>query len=328
MNTKLIVRLVSLALFATVLVSSGEDAFGQSYPNKPIRFIVTFPPGGPQDILARVIGKKLTDSWGQQVVIDNRGGANGIIGTEMAAKAVPDGYTILMTYVGTAAINVTLYKKLPYNPVKDFAAITHVASYPFILVVHPSVPAKSVKELIGLAKSKPGQLAYGSAGSGSAGHLGMEQFKGMAGVDIIHVVYKGQAPATTELLGGAIQLMMNNTVLALPHIKAGKLRALAVTGAKRSPAAPDLPTIAEAALPGFEVNSWAGVLAPAGTPTHIVAKLNTEIRKILNMADVQERFSAIGYEPTGNTPEEFAKYIETEIVKWGKVVKASGAQVD
>ncbi len=328
MIIRVLSRLTGLAFCIAGFLGAAGSVLAQSYPSKPIRFIVAFPAGGPQDVLARAIGQKITERWGQQVVIDNRPGANGIIGMEMTAKAVPDGYTVLMSYVGSIAINMSLYSKLPYDSVKDFSPIAPVASYPFIFVVHPSVPAKSVKELITLARSKPSQLNYGSGGSGTAGHLGMEMFKKMAGVSLVHVPYKGQAPATTDLLGGQVSMMFNNTVLALPHIKAGKLRALAVTGAKRSPAVPELPTISEAGVPGFEGSSGAGGLARAGSPSYIFGKFNAEIVRILGLPDIQARFASIGYEPTVDSPAHFAEYIKTEIVKWGNVVKDSGARVD
>lgn len=320
-------RLGSLVFSIAVFTLTLTDAFPQNYPTKPIRFIVPFPPGGPTDTIARIVGQKLTESWGQPVVIDNRGGASGNIGAEIASKSPPDGYTLFLV-ASNFPINVSLFSKLPYDLVKDFEAVINMAYTPYILVVHPTVPAKSVKELIALAKSKPGQLNYASASTGSANHLAMELFKTMAGVDMVHIPYKGAAPATTDLLGGQVALMFNNMISALPHIKSGKLRALAVTSAKRSPAVPDVPTVAESGLPGFEVIGWYGVLVPAKTIKEIVTKLNNQIDKIVHMPDVIERLFGIGVEPTSSTPEEFDTFIKDEITKWAKVVKASGARLD
>ncbi len=314
-----------LILFAALLLNAIDSAIAQTYPTKPIRIIVPFAPGGGADILARLLGPKLSDSWGQPVIVDNRAGAGGIVGTEMVAKAPGDGYVLAMGYIGTHAINPSLYPKLSYDPVKDFAAVALVASIPSILVVHPSVPAKSVQELIALAKSKPGELNYGSGGVGTAPHLAGELFNTMAGVKMVHIPYKGSGPALTELLGGHVSLMFNTMIQTIPHVKAGKLRGLAVTCAKRSAAMPELPTIAESGLPGYEMVGWFGILAPAGTPNEIVTRLNTEINKILNMTDVKDRLATLGSEPTGiTTPEQFGTFIKAEITKWAKVVKESG----
>jgi tripartite-type tricarboxylate transporter receptor subunit TctC len=334
MNIKLTLTLtfsLGIAGFtsALVMLSAGvSDASAQSYPNRPIRLIVAYPPGGGADIVARILGQKLSDSVGQQIVVDNRSGAAGIIGTDIAAKSIPDGYTLIMGTNATHGIFVSLYRKLPYDPVKDFAPVSNVVSVTNVVVLHPSVPARSVKELIALAKSKPGQLNYGSGGSGSNAHLAVELFKIMAGVDIVHLPYKGVAPAVTDLLGGQIQMMISNMPPVLPHVKAGKLRALAVTGAERSSATPDLPTVAEAGLPGYESDLWWGVLAPAGTPRSIVSRLNAEIVKILQLKELKDRLSDMGATPVGNSPEEFAATIKADILKWAKVVKQSGAHVD
>lgn len=303
-------------------------AFAQGYPNKPVRMVVPFPPGGTTDILARAVGQKLSEAWGQQVVIDNRPGAGGNIGTDLVAKAPADGYTLLMGTVGTQAINASLYAKLPFDPVKDFAPVTLVASVPNVLVVNKTIPSNSVKELIALAKSKPGQLNFASSGNGTSIHLAGELFKSMTGISMTHIPYKGSAPALTDLIGGQTNMMFDNLPSSMQHIKSGTLRALAVTSAKRSPALPDVPTVAESGVPGFEASSWFGVLAPAGTPKEIVAKINADIVKALAAPDIKERLSGQGAEPVGNSPEQFAAYIKTEIVKWAKVVKDSGAKIE
>ncbi len=328
MNMKLIMRLTCLVLSAAFLTLTAGDVLAQSYPNKPIRFIVPFPPGGGADILARIVGEKLTKNWRQPVVIDNRPGGNGFIGAQIAAKAAPDGYTIYLGNSDHLTVNPCLYSKMPYDTVKDFAPVTPVAYQKLILIVHPTVPAASVKELISLAKSKPGQLNFASWGTGSVGHLTGELFKTMAGVDMVHIPYKGSSPAFTDLLGGQVSLMFATIAAGSPHVKSGKLRALAITGAKRSPALPDVPTVAEAGLPGFEIASWNGVFAPAGTPKEIVTKLNTEIVKILSMPDVNERLSALGAEPAGMTPEQFAAIIKADLNKWAKIAKDAGIRLD
>ncbi len=312
------------ALFACATLGAQAD----NYPSNPIKMIVPFPPGGTTDVLARVLSQELTKAWGQPVIVENRPGVGGNIGSDAVAKSAADGYTLLMGTVGTHGINVSLYKKMPYDAVKDFAPITLVAAVPNILVVHPSLPVKSVKELIEYAKANPNKLNFASAGNGTSIHLCGELFKTMAGVSMTHVPYKGSAPAVTDLIGGQVHLMFDNMPSSLPHVKAGKLRALAVTSAKRSPAAPDLPTIAEAGVPGYDATSWFGVLAPAGTPREIVTKLNQEIVRILALPEIKERLSGQGAEPVGNSPEQFAAHIKTEIAKWSDVVKASGAQVD
>jgi tripartite-type tricarboxylate transporter receptor subunit TctC len=320
-------RSLSHAL-AALLALASVGAHADTYPSKPIKLIVPFPAGGTTDIVARTIGQELTKTWGQQVIVENRPGAGGNIGSEAVAKAPADGYTLLMGTVGTHGINASVYKKLPYDAVKDFAPITLATSVPNILVVHPALPVKSVKELIAYAKANPGKLNFASSGNGTSIHLAGELFKTMTGVQMTHVPYKGSAPALTDLLGGQVQLMFDNMPSALPHVKTGKLRALAVTAAKRSPATPDLPTIAESGVPGFEATSWFGLLAPAGTPKEIVTKLNKEVVRILKTPDVKERLLAQGAEPVGNSPEQFAGHIKAEIVKWRKVVEVSGAQVD
>ncbi len=323
-------RIEWLGVLAGMALALGplNAALAQSYPSKPIRVIVPFPPGGTTDILARALGIHLTKAWGQPVPIENRPGAGGNIGADLVAKSPPDGYTLIMGTVGTHAINMSLYSRMPYDTVKDFAPITLVASVPNVLVVHPSMPVKTVRDLIELAKSKPGQINFASSGNGTSIHLAGELFKTMAGVSMVHVPYKGSAPAVADLLGGQVSLMFDNMPSSLPHIKAGKLRGIAVTSARRSPATPELPTIAEAALPGYEASSWFGMLAPAGTPKEIVGKLNHTIVASLQTPEMKERLSSQGAEPVGNTPEEFAAYIQAEIAKWAKVVKASGAKLD
>ena len=309
------------------LACAGANA--QAYPSKPIRLVVPYPAGGPLDIMARAIGQKLTEAWHQPVVVDNRAGAGGNIGADLVAKSAPDGYTLLMGAVATQAINPALYSKIPYDPIKDFAPVALVAQVPNILVVNPSVPVKSVKELIEFARAKPGTLNFASGSTGSTGHLAGELFNTMAGVKMVHIPYKGAAPAMADLLSGQVQLMFDNLASSLPNVKAGKLRALAVTTLARSPAMPDLPTIAESGLPGFDLTTWFGLLVPAGTPHDIVVKLNAEIVRALNSKDMRERLEKMGAEPPpDNTPEHFAAFIRSEAAKYAKVVKASGARVD
>ena len=303
-------------------------AWAQAYPVKPIRLVVPFPPGGATDILARAVAQKLTDAWGQSVIVDNRPGAGGNIGSELVAKAAPDGYTLELGTVGTHAINASLYSKMPYDHVRDFAPVILVAGVPNVLVVNPGLPVNSVQELIAYAKANPGKLNFASSGSGTSIHLAGELFKVMAGVQMTHVPYKGSSPALQDLLGGQVQLMFDNLPPSLPHIKAGKLRALGVTSATRAPALPDVPTIAESGLPGFEASSWFGVLAPAGTPPAIIAKLNAEIAKWLDTPEAKEKMLTLGANAAGGTPEDFAKHIAAETAKWAKVVKESGAKVD
>jgi len=325
-------RLTALTLpffLVPALMLGCVSASAQSYPAKPIRFVVPYPPGGSVDIAARALGQKLTEAWGQPVVVDNRAGAGGNIGADLVAKSPADGYTLLMGAVATHAINPTLYGKLPYDPVKDFTPVALVVQVPNILVLNPSVPAKSVKELIELARAKPGALNFGSGSTGSTGHLAGELFNTMAGVKMVHIPYKGAAPAMADLLSGQVQLMFDNLANALPNVKAGRLRALAVTTLARSPAVPDLPTVAESGLPGFDLTTWFGVMVPAGTPPDIVAKLNAEIVRALNSNDMRERLEKMGAEPpTNNTPEHFAAFIRTEAAKYAKVVRDSGAKVE
>jgi len=309
------------------LILAGLVPAHAQYPAKPVRLIVPFPPGGGTDTLARIYGQKLGELLGAQVLIDNRPGGGTNIGAEIAAKAPGDGYTTLMGNI-SHAINVSLYNKLGYDLVRDFAPVSLLASTPNILVVHPSIPARSVKELIALARSRPGQLDYASSGSGTSAHLSAELFSTMAGVKMTHIPYKGGGPAVIALTGGQVSVGFATTPSVIGHVKSGKMRGLAVTTAQRSPSTPDLPTISEAGLPGFEAGTWYGLLVPATVPKDIVARLNTESLKILKMQDVKERLDTAGFETLGSTPEQFGVYIRTEIDKWGKVVRASGVKAE
>ncbi|MEO8305601.1 MAG: tripartite tricarboxylate transporter substrate binding protein [Betaproteobacteria bacterium] len=328
MNPKSLCAWAALAAVSGIAFAAPAIAQEPAYPTKPIRLVVPFPPGGATDIMARAVAQKLTEAWGQGVVVDNRPGAGGNIGSELVAKAAPDGYTLEMGTVGTHAINSSLYAKMPYDHVKDFAPVVLVAAVPNVLVVNPAVPVNSVQELIAYAKANPGKLNFASSGAGTSIHLSGELFKVMAGVQMTHVPYKGSAPALQDLLGGQVQLMFDNLPPSLPQIKAGKLRALAVTTPSRSPALPDVPTIAESGLPGFDASSWFGVLAPAGTPPAIIAKLNAEIAKWLASPEAKEKLASVGANAAGGTPEDFARHIQMETAKWAKVVKESGAKVD
>jgi tripartite-type tricarboxylate transporter receptor subunit TctC len=313
------------ACLAVALVGMTAAHAQPTYPQKPIRLVVPFPPGGGTDILARLFGQKLSETLGQPIIIDNRGGAGGTIGTDIAAKAPSDGYTLILVS-GSHAINPGLYQKLPYDSVNDFAPITQIATSPGILVVNPSLPVKSVKDLIALARAKPGQINYASAGSGTPPHLAGELFKVMAKIDMVHVPYKGNAPAFTDVIGGQVSLIFPTMPYAMPFIKFGKLRPIAVTSAKRSPAAPDIPTIAESGLPGYEATSWYGILAPARTPPQIVTRLHEVLVSVIGAPDMKDKLAAQGLDPVGNTPQQFAAVIKSEIAKWAKVVKASGAK--
>ena len=317
-------RLALGSLFAVLAVTVSA----QSYPTKPIRLVVPFPAGGTTDVLARAAAQKLTETLGQPVVVDNRPGAGGNIGAELVAKSPPDGYTLLMGTVGTHAINPSLYPKMPYDHVRDFVPVILVAGVPNVLVINPALPVNSVQELIAYAKANPGKLNFASSGNGTSIHLSGELFKTMAGVQITHVPYKGSAPALQDLVGGQVQLMFDNLPSALALIKGGRLKALAVTSKERAPALPDVPTMAESGLPGFEASSWFGLLAPAGTPQPVVAKLNAEIAKWLASPEAKEKLLAQGANAAGGTPEDFTRHIAAETAKWQKVVKESGAKVD
>jgi tripartite-type tricarboxylate transporter receptor subunit TctC len=305
-----------------------SPALAQQYPTRPVRFVVPFAPGGSTDTLARTIGVKLADSLGQQVVVDNRPGANGDIGMMIVAKAPPDGHTILLGYIANLAIAPSLYAKLPFDPVMDYAHITQIATSPNVLTAHQSVPAKGLQELIALAKAKPGAINFASTGVASVGHLTGELLNNLAGMKMTHVPYKGGGQAIIDLLGGHVQVMFSGFSAAMPHIKSGKVRALAVTGIKRSPALAEVSTIAEQGFPGVEATAWYGVLAPAGTPKPVVTRLHGETVRILKLPDVSQRLNGLGFEIVGSTPEQFGAYIRSEIKKWEKVVKASGAKPD
>ncbi|MBU0746646.1 MAG: tripartite tricarboxylate transporter substrate binding protein [Gammaproteobacteria bacterium] len=319
--------IASAAMLGSGLIAS-PAAMAQTFPTKPVTIVVPFAAGGTTDILARIIGQALTTELGQSVIVDNRAGAGGNIGASLAAKAPADGYTLFMGTVGTHAINASLYKKMPFDPVKDFAPLTRVANVPNLLVANPAQPFKTVPELIAYAKANPGKLNFGSSGSGSSIHLSGELFKSLAKVDMVHVPYKGSAPAVTDLLGNQIGIMFDNMPSAIQHVRSGKLVPIAVTTAKRSPELPNVPTIAEAGVAGYEATSWFGMFAPAGTPAPVLAKLNTALVKVLNQADVKKKINDQGAEATSETPAQFAAFIQAESVKWGKVVKESGASLD
>jgi len=319
-----------IAAFLTglVLAAASAAAAAQAWPSKPIKWIVPFAPGGTTDILARTVSEKLSPALGVPVVVDNKPGAGGGVGAELVARAAPDGYTIMGGTISTHAINASLYKDLPYDPIKDFVPITMIARVPNMLVVNPGVPAKDVKELIVLLKANPGKYTFASSGNGTSQHLSGELFKTMAGVDMQHIPYKGSPPALQDVVGGQVTMTFDNITTAWPLAKAGKLKALAVTTAERSDIAPDVPTLAESGLPGFEVGSWQGVFAPAGTPPAIVKRLNAEIVKILAMPDVREKLGALGAEIVADSPEHFAVIVKAEVAKWSDVVKKSRARVD
>ena len=316
-------RLVLIIAFALLPLV----ATAQPYPSKPVRIIVNFPAGGVADIYARIIGAKVQESWGQPVVVENRTGGGGNIGADAVAKSAPDGYTLNMSAIGPHAVNVSLFSKMPYDPVKDFAAIALVLEAEGLLVVHPTVPASNVAELIAYARANPGKLTFASAGPGTASHLAGELFKTMAKVDMLHIPYKGNVPAITDLLAGQTSLLFATMPTVLPHAKAGKLRAIATLGSERSAATPELPTIGEA-LKGFEVNNWIGLFAPAGTPPEIVRRWNGEVMRVMQSPDIQARLPVDGARFAPNTPEQFSAFVKSEIAKWAPVVKASGARVD
>ena len=319
---------LALCTLGACFAAFAAGVSAQAYPTKPIRIVVPFPAGGTTDVLARAAAQKLAETLGQPAVVDNRPGAGGNIGAELVAKSAPDGYTLLMGTVGTHAINPGLYPKLPYDHVKDFAPVILVAGVPNVLVINPALPVNSVQELIAYAKANPGKLNFASSGNGTSIHLSAELFKTMAGVQMTHVPYKGSAPALQDLVGGQVQLMFDNLPSSLALIKGGKLKALAVTSATRAAALPDVPTLAESGLPGFEASSWFGLLAPTGTPPPVIARLNGEIAKWLATPEAKEKLLAQGANAAGGTPEDFARFITAETAKWQKVVKESGAKVD
>ena len=318
------------ALFSTALVfmAATTSVPAQQYPSKAVRMIVGFPAGGTSDIMARLTGQKLSEAWGQTFIIDNRPGAGGNIGTELVAKAAPDGYTLLVSPGSTLTSNPAVYSKVPFDTVRDFAPVTIIAGVPNALVVHPSLPVANVKQLIALAKSRPGQLAYASTGAGQSTHLSAELLKTSAGINLIHVPYKGSAPALTDIVAGQVSVMFDNLPSVLPFIKSGRLKPLAVSSAARSRALPEIPTVAESGVPGFDVTVWFAVLAPAATPRDIVNRLNAEIVKAINTSDMRQRLAQQGADPIGNTPEEFSAVIKRDLAKWAKVVKDANIKLD
>jgi tripartite-type tricarboxylate transporter receptor subunit TctC len=312
---------------AVLALGLAGGASAQSYPTKPVRLIAPFPPGGSTDLIARLVAQRLSEALGQQVIVENRAGAGGTIGVELAARSAPDGYTIVMGHVGTFGFNPSLYPKLPYDAIRDFAPITNLAFVPNGMVVHPSLPVKTAGDFVKMARARPNELLFGSGGNGSAAHLAAEYFRILAKIQLVHVPYKGTGPALIDLIAGQTTMMITGMTAVMPHVKSGKLKLLGVATLKRLPGMPEVPAIAET-VPGYDANQWYGVLAPAATPREIVTKLNAEIVKILRRPDVKERLAADGAEPIGNTPEEFGAFIKTEIARWAPVVKASGARPD
>ncbi len=317
-----------LFFFAIILWFFAIGAHAQTYPAKSIKIVVPYPAAGTPDILARELAAKLTGALGQQVIVDNRPGAGGNIGSEMVAKSPPDGYTLIMATVATHSINQALYKKLPFDPIKDFAPIILVATTPNVLVVNPNLPIKSVKDLISLAKSKPGEIRFSSGGNGTSHHIGGSLFQTLAKVDMTHVPYKGSGAALPDLIGGQVDIMFDNLTSSIPHIKSGKLRAVATTGLARAIALPDLPTVAESGVPGFEITAWFGLLAPANTPQAIIDRLNLEVTKILKQPEMKAKLIAQGAEPAPGTPQQLGQFIKDKTAEWAPKVKASGAQID
>ena len=327
----MIARRLFLALAAAVAVAPVAvplPAFAQSFPSKPVKLVVPFPPGGSLDNVGRLLAQKLSEAWGQQVVVENKPGAGGNVGADAVAKSPADGYTVVMGALSTHAVNPSLYAKMPYDAVKDFAPISLVAITPNVLIVNAATPVNSVRDMIAFAKANPGKVNFGSGSNGSAGHLAGELFKVLAGVDMVHVPYKGAAPAVADLLGGQIHLMFDNLASALPNVKAGRLRAIAVTTETRSPQLPELPTIAESGLAGFDVSTWFGVFGPATLAPDVLARLSREFAEILRLADVRTQLANLGAEPAAMSPQEFAAFVKRELAKYEKVVKASGAKVD
>jgi len=316
------------ALAALVTTLAAACAFAQAYPTKPIRVIVPFPPGGAVDFYARVVQPPLSELLGQQIVIENKVGASGMVGAEAVAKSAPDGYTLLLGNIASLAINVGIYPKMPYDPLKDFTPVIRTVDVNYVLVVHPSLPVKTVAELVAYAKANPGKLSYGSAGSGSLPHLGTELFKAQTGTDMVHIPYKGGGPMVTDLLGGNVQLVIADQANLMPHVQSGKLRALAVATPRRSPNAPDLPTIAESGLAGFDATAWQGLVGPAGLPPDVVKRLNDAFNQVMAMPAVREKLVGGGLEPVGGTPEQFRAFIASEIAKWTKISKDVGAKAE
>jgi tripartite-type tricarboxylate transporter receptor subunit TctC len=318
-----------MAIFiAFVAAAATAAAHAQSYPSRPVRMIIPFPAGGGTDIFARLIGRKLGEGMGQQFIADNRAGASGIIGCELAARAAPDGYTLLMATTGTHTTNPAVYAKLPYDPVRDFAPVSLVAESPFVLIVHPSLPVRSVKELIAFAKTRPGELTYGSSGVGSSSHLGFELFNTMAGIKGVHVPYKGLPAATTDTIAGNLVMSWDSITASGPHIRTGRIRALGIGSAKRSALMPEIPTISESGLKGFELGSWYALFGPVAMPREIVGRLHGEVVKALAAKDVREQFATLGAEAVGSTPDELAAVVKRDIVKWAKVARAAKVKAE
>lgn len=326
MKIKTLMRALAVALSLSVVAGSAAASPG-AYPDKPVRVVVGYAPGGATDVIARLVAQKLSTQMGQQFIVDNKAGANGNIAAETVARAAPDGMTLYVAAINNA-INPALYNNLSFNFERDFAPVALIATVPNILVVHPSVPAKTVKEFIELAKKKPGELNFASSGSGSSIHMSGELFKMMTGVDMQHIPYKGSAPAVTDLLGGRVHAMFDNAPSALPNVQNGKLRALAITGARRSEMLPDLPTMVEAGLPGYQVSSWFGLVAPANTPREIINRLSEEVNKAIKTPELRASLAKLGAEPTGSTPEQMRAFVSSETARWAKVVRVSGAKVD
>jgi len=315
-------------LLVLACCAAAAQALAQGYPAKPVKVVVPYPPGGGNDTLGRLFAIKLSERMGQQFVVENRPGAGAMIGTEAAAKSPPDGYTILLSSIATHALSPNLYARVPYDPIRDFAPITLLGIAPTVLVVNNDVPAKDLAELIAAAKAKPGGLAYASGGNGTPPHINAEVFKAVAGVDLLHVPFKGGGPALVDLMAGRVQVMLDTAASAMPHVRSGKLRALAISAPKRSPEYPDLPTFAEAGLPQYDTNAWYSMHAPAGTPPEVVRRLNAELVAILKDPDVVARFKQLTTDPVGNTPEEFAVYVKAELDKYARIIKAAGIRLD
>ena len=320
--------LASIAVLGAIGSGAALAQTAATFPAKPVRFIAPFPPGGSTDLLARLVAIKLTEAWGQQVTVENRGGAGGTIGVELAARAAPDGYTIVMGHVGTFGFNPTLYPKLPYDAIRDFAPITVLATVPNGMAVHPSLPVKTARDFVALANAKPGELLYASGGSGSASHLAGEYFKLLTKIDMVHVPYKGTGPAMISMISGQTTMTITGMVALMPHVKSNRLKLLGVATMKRLSIMPDIPTINESGVPGYDANQWYGVLTQAAVPRDIIAKLHADIVKVLARPDIKERLAADGAEAVANTPEQFAAHIKAEIARWAPVVKASGAKPD
>ena len=327
-RTTAFARIGAALLGACLMVQASVEAQTRSYPDKSVRVVVPAPPGSAPDFLVRLVGQKLSEAWGQPVVIDNIVGASGNIGTERVAKSAPDGYTLLFNTIGPIAVNVSLFEKLPYDPVKDLAPISLVAKMPNILTVNPGVPVKNLAELIALAKKEPGRLRYGTAGPGTTQHLSGELLNTLAGIKLVSIPYKSSAQMTTDAIGGQIEVLFHNAPVLLPHLKSGGLRGIAITSAKRSPAVPDLPTMAEAGVPGFEITAWFGFMAPRGTPQAIIEKIHADVARIVASPEIQERILSQASEPVGNSPAEYAAFINSEIAKWRAVIKQANVKAE